>query len=568
MNVIKNPLRSYMPIMAISISIFLLSSCNFNDRDEPAPADPIAKAKISNIVVIIADDQPTNTLWAMPILRDKMAANGVTFTEAIVTDPECCPFRGSFFSGGYQARNTGVLRNSKLNGAIANFDDRNSLAVNLQESGYRTGFVGRYMHGYQSGYIPPGWDTWIANAYYAYDNYEELRSVTFYDKVDQNPAHIRDVNQYVTDFQSDQALNFLNKDSDKPFFLVLGLFAPHGPFFPATEDAGKFENYQLPLTESHFEDVSDKPMWIQRLAELYRDSPNLQTHSTEYVPRKQLEMLQSVDRAVGKIMDKLASVGSINDTVVFYTSDNGLSYGHHGVPADKGMPYEESIKVPLVVYWPNSGPLKNESLVATNLDIGATIFDLAEIPYLGDGKSLVNILTNTETELRNEIFIENYGYMEWRIDESPIWAGIKSKNHKFVIHSSGERELYDLTLDPMELTNIISAPSYESLVLRMTEDTISKQGVTIVENTAHNGILFSFYNFSPKIFGGTDPFFWSIESGELPLGLELNEETGEVSGIPIETGIFQFTIQVTGNRILSYANRKEKFKRELTVIIE
>jgi hypothetical protein len=116
-----------------------------------------------NFIVILTDDQRWDTLWAMPIVQEKLMARGVTFTNAFVTTPLCCPFRASFLSGGFYAHNTGVLTNALPNGGVSRFHDEETIATILQGAGYKTALMGKYMNGYLkiAPYIPPGWTKFI-----------------------------------------------------------------------------------------------------------------------------------------------------------------------------------------------------------------------------------------------------------------------------------------------------------------------------------------------------------------------------------------------------------------------
>ena len=103
-----------------------------------------------NVVVILTDDQRWDSLWAMPILQEKLISRGVNFSNAIVTTPLCCPFRAGFHGGGYLAQNTGVLSNNPPSGGVGRFVDTNTMALQLQVAGHRTLLVGRYMSGYEN----------------------------------------------------------------------------------------------------------------------------------------------------------------------------------------------------------------------------------------------------------------------------------------------------------------------------------------------------------------------------------------------------------------------------------
>ena len=113
----------------------------------------------ANVVLIVADDMRADSLWVMPTVL-ALAERGVSFSKAYVTTPLCCPSRASILTGLY-ARHHGVMRNSPPNGGVEAFDDRSTLATWLQGAGVRIGQVGRYLNGYRSMDIPPGWDFWF-----------------------------------------------------------------------------------------------------------------------------------------------------------------------------------------------------------------------------------------------------------------------------------------------------------------------------------------------------------------------------------------------------------------------
>ena len=115
-----------------------------------------------NVVVIMTDDQDLASMRVLPKTRRLIGDRGTTFTDNFASNPVCCPSRSTFFSGRY-SHNTGVFRNSPPHGGFADFHDANTLPVWLQDSGYYTALIGKYMNGYGARgdtYIPPGWSEW------------------------------------------------------------------------------------------------------------------------------------------------------------------------------------------------------------------------------------------------------------------------------------------------------------------------------------------------------------------------------------------------------------------------
>ena len=549
-------------IILSTISLFFIIGCGGESVTEDTTLTPVPQKK--NIIIFLTDDQRADTLKEMPIVREKLLDHGIDFTNAIVTNPECCPFRASMISGGYHTNNTGVLSNGNLNGGRKNLNESNTIATKLSELGYRTGYVGRYMHGYGAGQVPLGWDFLALNSYKNTGDYFNLTDVTF---LDDGEVSVKDVSQYVTDFHAKEAINFINKDDDRPFLLIVGLYAPHGPFKPDIQDIGKYAGYSLPLTPQFGEDVSDKPNWVQRDADNYRASSNLQNFCTEVAPRGVLELLQSADRAIGNVVDAVSAKGYLKDTIIFMTSDNGRSYGEHDIQCDKGHPYEEALRVPFIVRSDDLMPGIDDSLVAANLDIGATIFKMLGLPYEGDGVSLVEALSDrSHGPLREHVFIENFGYMKWRMDVSPIWNGLRSKRWKYVEHGTGEVELYDLLNDSLELTNLAHDGNSTEILSQLSNIVKKHRGISIVDYGADitTPILGEQYYHKFKINGGTSPFKWSIAQGQLPNGITLDANKGILSGVLQTNGVYNFTIQVSGSRIIKHGQRKESFKRSVS----
>ena len=124
----------------------------------PGPASAIEPPP--NIVMILTDDQRVDTLGYMPIVQKTLGKHGVTFTNAYVSNPVCCPSRATILTGLY-SHSTGVYTND-LDGGFAKFDDSSTIATWLQDAGYHTGLFGKYLNGYESEYTPPGWDRWFA----------------------------------------------------------------------------------------------------------------------------------------------------------------------------------------------------------------------------------------------------------------------------------------------------------------------------------------------------------------------------------------------------------------------
>lgn len=410
-----------------------------------------------NFVIILTDDQRWDTLWAMPIVWQRLAGRGVTFANAFTTTPVCCPSRASLLTGQY-VHNHHVLNNAIGRSALNEFD---TLATNLQRAGYRTGFTGKYLHGYQPGFIPPGWTKFVAgeNGGQLLD-WWHLRNVTTGGSVagKAGKGSTYDIDRYLTLHHQDAALSFLDRYGQEPFFLFVSTYAPHDPQTPLPEDMDLFTGYSYRGRGYKEADMSDKPAWLQQAAAMDAGRNEDERH------RNVLRSLQPVDRMVGAILDKLAALGTLDRTVIIFASDNGLAWGEHGI-YDKGTPYEETIRVPLIVSVPGV-PARVESKFALLIDIAPTIYELSGIEYSADGQSLLPLIINPYAEWRKDFLIEAYGYLDWRFNTDGIWYGVRSGRWKFVEWNSEEIELYDLLSDPYELENIAATQPGRVEVMR------------------------------------------------------------------------------------------------------
>jgi arylsulfatase A-like enzyme len=275
-----------------------------------------------NVVLILTDDQRWDTLNEMPTVDEELARHGISFERGYVSNPLCCPSRASVLTGQYSHSN-GVYtnQNGQPHGGFRAFDDRSTVATWLDEAGYRTGMLGKYFNGYEGPYVPPGWDRWFAT----YVN------GAFYDYLATDDGVVKtygsDPADYGTAVLANEAVRFIESTpEDTPVFLY---FAPHAPHEPAMAAPGDRRAYTdlgpwRPLNYDEA-DVSDKPAYI-------RDQPRMDAVASARIDefrRSQYASLLAVDRAVGTIVDSLDQTGRLSNTLIVYTSDNGMSWGEH-----------------------------------------------------------------------------------------------------------------------------------------------------------------------------------------------------------------------------------------------
>jgi N-acetylglucosamine-6-sulfatase len=517
---------------------------------------PEGSPKTYNFVVVLTDDQRWDTLWSMPIVQDKLIDRGITFDNAYASSPVCSPTRASFLAGGFYAQNTGVLHNHMPNGGAQKFLDSDSLATLLQEAGYKTALIGKYLNDYHvmAPYVPPGWTKFLAVAS-GIEYYDYL--MTRGSSTEESAAGeiIGPIHEYITDHERDAAIEFLEETVDQPFFLVFSTNAPHDPATPAPEDQDLFLDYLYRDRAYGEEDLTDKPSFMLWYADRFFTRERI-VHFDAFM-KDQLRSLQAVDRAVGAIVDKIERQGRLNDTVFLFTSDNGFMWGEHR-RWDKMLPYEESLRVPFVMVIPGVTPGTDQHLVVPCLDIPATIFDLTGIQAPSDGLSLIPLLRGPNPPWREDFLIEHFlsgaGY---------LYAGLRTRKDgqelKYIEYSTGDKELYDLVSDPYEGENKAGDPFYQPLMDELARQLEPLKGLAILDHKAPAGKRGQSYAFPIRAWGGEKPYTWHIASGKLPEGLIFDEQSGAISGIPTQEGTSSVAIQITDSSTARHTGEHQSF---------
>jgi arylsulfatase A-like enzyme len=429
-----------------------------------------------NIVFILTDDMRKDDLKYMPKTRTVLERRGLSFENAFVSNALCAPSRATIMRGQYSHRN-GVWSNSATDSPTTSIggwqayrtkgNEQDNVATRLRGAGYRTGLFGKYMNRYaNTTYTPPGWDRWFALS--AAGDAEYFN----YDVNDDSIIRHYGTNSsdYMTDVLSRKADTFIKNRAplSQPFFAYLAPIAPHAPATPAPRDAHTFDGAKGPrLTSFNEEIISDKPPWIRQLPRLTPDGVSEIDNRHE----RRVESLQAVDDMVQGVVRTLRDAGELDNTYIFFTSDNGFHLGEHRIPEQKWRPYEEDVNIPLLVRGPDVAAGSTTYKMALNTDYLPTFMGLAvaQTPTYVDGRSLEPVLRGTVTSWRSAVLLEaaaNY---------SPSYRGIRTistggvPKRKYVEYSGGVRELYNLDPDPRERTNHYapSSPVTNSLAARL-----------------------------------------------------------------------------------------------------
>ena len=379
----------------------------------------VAPAHRPNVLLIITDDlrwDKVNALYTPNIAKLAAGQDAITFTNAMVTNPLCCPSRTTILTGRY-SHTTGVWTNSGPYGGFRAFDDRDTLAVDLQDAGYRTGMVGKYLNGYDSGtdrYVPPGWSYWFSvdtGNYYRY-GVTTKGGTRFYGS---EPA------DYSTRVLTKQALHFIAGGNNQPFFLYFATTAPHSPATPDPRDINRFAGKR----DYRFND----------------------RHSSA------LEAAFGADRAVGRI---LAAVPA--DTIVLFLSDNGYMwherYSDRGAPHGKILPYNASIRVPMVFasldgeHMPIAGP----SDLVSNVDVRTSLLHAAGLAPRSTQEGLDWFAPDYAP--RTRLLIEHGGGPSQGDRLGITYCGVRTADYLYVRFKENAGYTQELFAEPDELTNL------------------------------------------------------------------------------------------------------------------
>jgi N-acetylglucosamine-6-sulfatase len=429
----------------------------------PVPPDrPPGDTVRPTIVLILTDDQRWDTVYAMPEVIAHIASKGITFRNAFVVNSYCCPSRASILTGNY-SHTTQIWTNGEGElGGWRRFHERgeesSTVATWLHAAGYHTALFGKYLNGFgeAGSWVPPGWDSWFAfshgNAdYYDYDVNHDGSIVHFGWRPD----------DYSTEVLAGEAVRTIRETpSEEPLFLYFSPFAPHGPATPAPRDVGATMVVPAPRPSFNEDDVSDKPPYIRRL------------HLTgQYVRsawwERQLVALQSIDRAVGQIVEALRATGRLRDAMLVFTSDNGYMAGEHRW-FHKLAPYDESIRVPMIVRSGSAtrGPGRASALVL-NIDLAPTLAraGAAHVPAV-DGRSMLPLIEGRTVEWRTGFPVE---HVTIDAEGPPTFCAVRTFRWLYAVYADGFEELYDLRHDPYELYNLAGSEAFAGSVERLRE---------------------------------------------------------------------------------------------------
>jgi alpha-L-rhamnosidase len=406
-----------------------------------------------NIIFILTDDHRADALgyagnkYAHTPEMDKLAKTGTYFRKAIVTTPICAASRASILSSMQERTHkytfqTGDIREEYM---------KNSYPKVLKSAGYYTGFYGKFGVKYEH----------LNQLFDQHEDYDRNGKYTdrrgyFFKKLGKDTVHL-------TRYTGQKAIDFIeNAPTDKPFCLSLSFSAPHAhdnapdQYFYDEQTAHLLENTTIdpPLLgdDKYF---NAQPEGVKagfsRLRWTWRfDNPE----KYQRMVKGYYRMIAGIDLEIAKIRAELQKKGLDKNTVIILMGDNGYFLGERQL-ADKWLMYDNSIRVPLIVYDPRVKTHRDIDEMALNIDIAATIADLAGIkqPKNWHGKSFYPLVNGTAKSMqRDTILIEHL----WEFEQIPPSEGVRTQNWKYFryVNDKSAEELYDLKTDPQEIYNL------------------------------------------------------------------------------------------------------------------
>lgn len=463
-----------------------------------APVAP-ANSERPNFIIVQTDDMTVEDLDVMPAVRQLIGDAGATMEQMLTPFALCCPSRASMMTGSYP-HNTKVSANFPPEGGFVPWERNNGekhTAYWLQQAGYHTVHIGKYINGYGMynrpvARTPSGWSEWYGTSdpstyqMYGFRMNEPSGSKVYGD------FYVQDKSNYGTDVFTSKAIGVINRaaESDDPFFLQVAYLAPHVETIPLTDgswqdswadvdkpEAGSGIDVQsipprpalrhqdllpdIPLTQDpsfNEADRSDKHPFIQAIPPLTEEK--IEELAADNRSRK-LSLL-AVDEGVKRMIKRLRVTGQLNNTYIVFMGDNGYLLGQHAISYGKYFPYEPALRIPALIRGPGIERNTIVKKATFEIDIAPTVLELAGVKPTRrvDGKSLVGTLIDGERLRSRPLLLSSGPQKSASGAQLPMFDGVRTHRYVWWIYEDGFEEMYDLRVDPYQLESVADDPAY------------------------------------------------------------------------------------------------------------
>lgn len=434
---------------------YLLTLCLLFGQNQYAIGQ--TKSDKPNIIFILTDDQRWDALGhaGNPIIQtpnmDDLAKDGTYFENAFVTTPICAASRASFITGMYERSHGFTFGTKPLQEKYIN----HTYPKLLKENGYHTGFIGKFGMRFEKKL-----DTTLFD-YYSRPG-EKFWAITYYRLTPDHTGH-----RHLSSIIGTESLDFLQEYADDgPFCLTVSFHAPHAEdvspqqyIYPVELDS-LYQDNIIPepnLGEQKYFD--EQPTWVKEGLNKIRWYWRFKNEEQyQHMVKAYYRMVTGVDNEIGKIRKKLEELGIADNTVIILMGDNGYFLGERKL-AGKWLMYDNSLRVPLIVYDPRLANGKNLDNLVLNIDIAPTILSYAgvKIPEMMQGDNLLKLMNAENSPWRNSFFCEHL----FENKKIPKSEGIRTtdwKYFRYVDHPEWE-ELYYLKNDQLETINLAQEKS-------------------------------------------------------------------------------------------------------------
>jgi alpha-L-rhamnosidase len=456
----------------MNVNQIVLSSITFCFTANCYGSHAVTEKKVQkpNIIFILTDDQRWDALGyeGNKIIQtpemDRLAYEGVYFRNSFVTTPICAASRASILTGLYERTHGYTFQQGPLKDPYVKI----TYPKILKNNGYITGFFGKL-----GVTIPDAENLFDEAEIYDRNDKSPNRKGYFYKTIGSDTVHL-------TRYTGYKAQEFIktNASFDKPFCLSLSFSAPHAhdpspeQYFWQEKSNNRYANVTIPsplLAEDKYFMALPKEVreGYNRLRWTWRfDTPEKYQKSVKGYYR----MISEVDDEIGEIRKILKEKGIANNTVIMFMGDNGYFLGERQL-ADKWLMYDNSLRVPMMIYDPRIKKHQDIEDMALNIDIPATILDFAGVkpPASYQGNSLKSYVEGKKTILKREsVLFEHL----WKLPQIPSSEGVRTKKWKYFRYRliNAPEELYDLEKDPREIKNLAQDPEFKNVIYMLRKN--------------------------------------------------------------------------------------------------
>ncbi len=460
----------------------------------------LSAAERPNILFIYSDDHSYRTVGAYPQsypwvetpVLDKLAENGVRFEYAYIGS-WCMPSRATLLTGKHQFSVESMRMEGPYPGSTYDPEKTPFWPKVFRENGYHTAHVGKWHTGTDTGY-GRDWDyqiVWNRPAHPEnHQHYYHDQPITY------QGGETKMLARYSTDQYSDWAIDVINgegRDEDKPWYLWLCYGAVHSPFTPAKRHLDDYVGIDFDTPQDVFGPRLGKPAWAQKVSHWTRGpngQPYFQGRSITSWVRQYHQGVLGLDEGIGRVLEALEKSGQKDNTLVVFTSDQGLAWGQHGFRGTKIAAYDSNIRSPMIISMPSRLP--RGTVVKTpvgGIDIVPTFFSFAGIeqPWEMQGQDLTPLLKDPNAKWDRPMLLaatgRNYGSDTNAIPKGegamhgdvPWYVMIRHGKYKYIRPLIEDlEELYDMDADPDELDNLAVKADFQTKLKEMREMAIAE----------------------------------------------------------------------------------------------